>query len=58
MMERHDVLGLMDELKLVGMKAAFDEVLANGLKRQHSAQQIVGDLLGAEIAEKKGKHAA
>jgi DNA replication protein DnaC len=55
MMERHDVLGLMDELKLVGMKAAFDEVLANGLKRQHSAQQIVGDLLGAEIAEKKAR---
>jgi DNA replication protein DnaC len=54
-MERHDVLGLMDELKLVGMKAAFDEVLANGLKRQHSAQQIVGDLLGAEIAEKKAR---
>jgi DNA replication protein DnaC len=55
MMERHDVLGLMDELKLVGMKAAFDEVLANGLKRQHSAQQIVGDLLAAEIAEKKAR---
>jgi DNA replication protein DnaC len=55
MMERHDVLGLMDELKLVGMKAAFDEVLANGLKRQHSAQQIVGDLLGAEIAEKRAR---
>jgi DNA replication protein DnaC len=54
-MERHDVLGLMDELKLVGMKAAFDEVLAKGLKRQHSAQQIVGDLLGAEIAEKKAR---
>jgi DNA replication protein DnaC len=54
-MERHDVLGLMDELKLVGMKAAFDEVLANGLKRQHSAQQIVGDLLAAEIAEKKAR---
>jgi DNA replication protein DnaC len=55
MMERHDVLGLMDELKLVGMKAAFDEVLANGLKRQHSAQQIVGDLLAAEIAEKQAR---
>ena len=54
-MERHDVLGLMEELKLVGMKAAFDEVLANALKRQHPVQQIIGDLLAAEIAEKQAR---
>ncbi len=54
-MERHDVLRLMDELKLAGMKAAFDEVLANGIKRQHPPQQIVGDLLAAEIAEKQAR---
>ena len=54
-MERHDIFGLMGELKLVGMKAAFDEVLANGLKRQHSVQQIISDLLAAEIAEKQAR---
>ena len=52
-MERQEILAIMDELKLVGMRAAFDEVVANGLKRQHPAPQIVGELLKAEIAEKQ-----
>ena len=54
-MERQQILDLMNELKLVGMKATFDEVLANGLKRQHPVQQIIGDLLAAEIAEKQAR---
>ena len=54
-MERHEILEMMGELKLAGMRAAFDEVLANGVKRQHAAQQIVGDLLAAEIAEKQAR---
>ena len=37
------------------MRAAFDEVLANGIKRQHPVQQIIGDLLRAEIAEKQAR---
>ena len=44
-MEPQQILDLMNELKLFGMKAAFDEVLANGLERQHPVQQIIGDLL-------------
>jgi DNA replication protein DnaC len=54
-MERHEVIDLMRELKLVGMKAAYDEVLSNALKRQHAAQDIVGSLLQAEIAEKQAR---
>ena len=54
-MERHEVIDLMRELKLVGMKAAYDEVLSNALKRQHPAQDIVGSLLQAEIAEKQAR---
>jgi DNA replication protein DnaC len=54
-MERHEILALMSELKLVGMKAAFDEVMADGLKRQHPAPRIVGNLLTAEIAEKQAR---
>jgi DNA replication protein DnaC len=54
-MERHEILELMRSLKLAGMRAAFDEVLATGLKRQHSLQQIIGDLLQAEIAEKQAR---
>jgi DNA replication protein DnaC len=45
----------MTELKLGGMRAAFDEVIADGLKRQHPVQRIVGDLLRAEIAEKQAR---
>ena len=32
-MERHEVLEMMAALKLAGMRDAFDEVLADGLKR-------------------------
>jgi len=54
-MERHEVLQMMTELKLGGMRAAFDEVIADGLKRQHPVQRIIGDLLRAEIAEKQAR---
>jgi DNA replication protein DnaC len=33
----------------------FDEILTNAVKRQHSAQKIIGDLLQAEIAEKNAR---
>jgi len=54
-MERTEILDLMSELKLFGMKAAFDEVMANGVKRRHEPQRIMGDLLKAEIAEKAAR---
>jgi hypothetical protein len=37
----------MDELKLYGMKAAFDEIMTAAVKRQHEPQRIVGDLFHA-----------
>ena len=51
-MERTQVLDLMGNLKLYGMRSAYDEIMANGIKRQHEPPKIVGDLLSAEIAEK------
>jgi DNA replication protein DnaC len=54
-MERTQLLDLMGELKLYGMKAAFDEVMATAVKRQHEPQRIVGDLLSAEISEKQAR---
>jgi DNA replication protein DnaC len=45
----------MAELKLFGMKAAFDEIIATAIKRQHEPQRIVGDLLAAEISEKQAR---
>ena len=54
-MERTEVLEMMDELKLYGMKSAYDETLATALKRKHEPQQLVGDLLKAEISEKQSR---
>jgi DNA replication protein DnaC len=54
-MERTELFDLMGELKLFGMKAAFDEVMATAVKRQHEPQRIVGDLLKAEISEKQAR---
>ena len=45
----------MGTLKLYGMRAAYDEVMATGIKRQHEPPRIVGDLLTAEIAEKQAR---
>ena len=50
-MERSQVLDAMSQLKLYGMKAAYDEIITTAVKRQHEPQQIVGDLLNAEISE-------
>jgi DNA replication protein DnaC len=54
-MERTEVLDMMGALKLYGMKAAYDETLAVALKRKHEPQQLVGDLLRAEISEKQAR---
>jgi DNA replication protein DnaC len=54
-MERSDILDMMGSLKLFGMKAAFDEIVTAAVKRQHEPQRVVGDLLKAEIAEKKAR---
>jgi len=54
-MERTNVLELMSALKLYGMRAVYDEVMSNGIKRRHEPPRIVGDLLAAEIAEKQAR---
>ena len=54
-MERTQLFDLMGELKLYGMKAAFDEIMATAVKRQHEPQRIVGELLTAEVSEKQAR---
>jgi hypothetical protein len=54
-MERSEILTAMGELKLFGMKNAFDEIIGTAVKRQHQPQRIIGDLLTAEIAEKQAR---
>ena len=40
---------------MYGRRATFDEIIANGLKRRRPVQHIIGELLKAEIAEKKAR---
>jgi hypothetical protein len=54
-MERSEILATMGELKLYGMRAAFDEIITTAVKRQHEPQRVVGDLLSAEISEKQAR---
>lgn len=54
-MDRSEILSTMSILKLYGMKAAYDEILATAIKRQHEPERVIGDLLAAEIAEKQAR---
>ena len=54
-MERSQILDMMGTLKLFGMRSAYDEIMASGIKRQHEPPRIVGDLLQSEIAEKQAR---
>ncbi len=54
-MERSEILAAMGELKLFGMRSAFDGIVAAAVKRQHEPQRVIGDLVSAEIAEKQAR---
>ncbi len=54
-MERSEILEMMGTLQLAGMRAAYDEIIAVGIKRQHGVEKIVGALLKAEIAAKNAR---
>lgn len=54
-MERSEILATMGELKLFGMKAAFDQIVGAAVKRQHEPQRVIGDFVAAEIAEKQAR---
>jgi DNA replication protein DnaC len=54
-MERSEILEAMGGLKLFGMRAAYDEIVATAVKRQHEPHRVVGDLLSAELSEKQAR---
>ena len=54
-MTRSQLLEAMARLHLGGMRKAYDEIMAAALKRGHGPQRILGDLLEAEISEKKAR---
>src|SRR5512147_3071297 len=52
-MLRNNVIDLMDKLKLLGMKAVYDEVIASGSRGGATPDRIVLALLEAEHAERR-----
>ena len=52
-MLRNNVIDLMDKLKLLGMKAAYDEVIASGSKGSATPDRIILALLEAEHSERR-----
>ncbi len=54
-LDRAQILSAMAELKLFGMRSAYDEIIKAAVKRSHEPQKVVGDLLQAEIAEKQAR---
>ena len=54
-MQRHDLMALLGQLKLAGMRAHFDDVVTAGRQRQRSFEVILGELLRAEITDKQAR---
>lgn len=52
-MLRNSIVELMDDLKLTGMRAAFDEVFASATRTHLSPERIVLSLLEAERSERR-----
>ncbi len=49
-------LGASEKMRSsLACRGAFDEVMANGLKWRHEPQQIIGELLKAEAAQKEAR---
>jgi DNA replication protein DnaC len=54
-MQRHELIDLLKTLKLSGMVSTFDETVTQGIRRQQTVQEILGQLCQAEAAERKAR---
>ena len=54
-MERSEILDMMSTLQLAGMRAAYDEIVSVGVKRQQGVEKVIGALLKAEIVAKQAR---
>jgi DNA replication protein DnaC len=54
-MQRHELIDLLKTLKLSGMVSTFDETLTQGIRRQLTTQEILGQLCQAEVVERKAR---
>ena len=57
-MERHEIMELLGQLRLAGMRAAYDEVVAAGVRAQHPFRRIFGELLLAQLADHRARSIA
>jgi hypothetical protein len=53
--ERSEIFDMLGVLQLAGMRAAYDEIVSVGVKRQHGVEKVIGALLKAEIAAKHAR---
>ncbi|MCL2790131.1 MAG: IS21-like element helper ATPase IstB [Desulfobulbus sp.] len=54
-MLRERIVDALTELRLAGMKSAYDELMAGVQKRRDSPEKFLWSLLEAEMAEREGK---
>src|ERR1700734_3368815 len=54
-MERQDILAAMTELKLLGMRAAFDEILGKGMARRDEFYPLIASLIRAEYTHRQAR---
>jgi hypothetical protein len=55
LMERHEILEAMSELKLYGMRASFDEIAGKGLARRDEIYPLIASLLRAERTHRQAR---
>lgn len=54
-MKRSDVMTLLTGLGMRGMKAAYDELVADARRSGHGIEWLLGSLLEAEVADKRAR---
>jgi DNA replication protein DnaC len=54
-MERHEIIEAMEELKLHGMRASFDEIAGKGLARRDELYPLIASLIRAERTHRQAR---
>lgn len=54
-MERQDILSAMTELKLLGMRASFDEIVGKGMARRDEFYPLIASLIRAEHTHRQAR---
>jgi DNA replication protein DnaC len=55
LMERHEILDVMGELKLYGMRAGFDEIAGKGVARRDEIYPLIASLIRAESLHRQAR---